>query len=66
MAYFMTASSAASVAFEEGVRGLAQDEQIGQTSLWGLRDLLENDREYDQAIMYAFARHTVFMNKKMP
>ena len=64
MAYFMTSAAASTVAFEEGVRGLADDKLIGEQSLWGLKDYLKTPAEYDQAIIYALARHTVFMNAK--
>lgn len=67
MAHFLSASSNATIAFEEGVRSIRTDEKIGSgRSLWSLRDHLESDQEYEDAVRYALARHTVFMHKKNP
>jgi hypothetical protein len=63
MAYFLSASSHATVAFEEGVRSLTSRKSIGKTRLWDLSRHLENDGEYDEAIRYALARHTLFMDE---
>jgi N12 class adenine-specific DNA methylase len=66
MAYFMSATSHATIAFEEGVRDLQTGKPIGKTTLWGLREHLESDGEYQDATLYALARHTVFMGIKKP
>jgi hypothetical protein len=66
MAHFMSASSHATIAFEEGVKSLQTGKPIGTTSLWGLRDHLESDGEYEDAVLYAAARHTLFMEEKKP
>jgi len=66
MAHFMSASSHATVAFEEGVRSLQTGRPIGTTSLWGLREHLESDGEYKDAVLYALARHTLFMEEAKP
>lgn len=66
MAYFLSASSHATIAFEEGVRSLMTGEPIGKTKLWAMSRHLENDGEYDEAIRYALARHTLFMDEVKP
>jgi len=66
MAHFLSASSHATVAFEEGVRSLQTGRPIGETTLWGLRDHLESDGEYTDAVLYALARHTAFMAETKP
>lgn len=66
MAYFLSASSHATIAFEEGVRSLRTGKQIGKTKLWDLSRHLESDGEYDEAIRYALARHTLFMDDAKP
>jgi hypothetical protein len=66
MAHFLSASSHATTAFEEGVRSLRDGRLLGKTQLWSLRDHLESDGEYQDAVLYALARHTLFMQEKKP
>jgi hypothetical protein len=66
LAYFMSASSHATIAFEEGVRSLQTGAPIGNTPLWSLRDNLESDAEYNDAVLYSLARHTLFMDDTKP
>ncbi len=66
MAHYMSATSHATIAFEEGVRTLQTGAPIGSTTLWGLRDNLEADGEYNDAVLYSLARHTLFMNDTKP
>lgn len=66
MAHFLSASSHATTAFEEGVRSIRDGRLLGKTSLWGLREHLKSDSEYEDANLYALARHTLFMAEKKP
>lgn len=66
MAHYMSASSHATIAFEEGVRSLQTGAPIGNTTLWGLRDNLESDGEYSEAVLFSLARHTLFMDTHKP
>ena len=66
MAYFMSATSHATIALEEGVRTLTEGKPIGKVKLWELSRHLENDGEYNEAVRYALARHTLFMDQVKP
>lgn len=67
MAYDMTSVPNAVMAFEEGVHSIRTGEKMkGAKSLWSIREHLQNDGEYDEAITYAHARHTLHMEQVKP
>lgn len=60
------APSEAARAFEHGVQSVRDGHEIGKVGLWSLAKHLENDAEYDEAVAYAYARHTLYEAEHNP
>ena len=65
MAYDMTAPANAMMALEEGVHSIRDGRKFGK-SLWNLKQYVNNQVEYDEAIAYGLAKHTLFMQERRP
>ena len=64
--YLMSSAAEAATAMENGVHAISTGRAIGKKSLWGLNEHLASAREYPHAVIYALARHTLFMRRKRP
>lgn len=65
MAYDMTAEANAAQALETGVHALTDGRKLSD-SLWGLAKELRNDVEREEAVAYAWARHTLHEHAVKP
>lgn len=67
MAYDMSSAPNAMMALEKGVHSIVNGKLLGKKrGLWKLADELKTDAEYDEAVAYAYARHTLHMAKIKP
>ena len=64
--YDMSANAHAAEALENGVHSIRTGHRLSNVSLWSAQQYLENDAEYDEAVAYAYAKHTLFMRKRNP
>jgi hypothetical protein len=65
MAYDMSANANAAQALDAGVHALTDGRKLSE-SLWGLSKHLNNDVERDEAVAYAWARHTLHEHNYRP
>lgn len=62
--YSMSEDANAAMALREGVHDAVNGSKIGSVSIQGLREHLKNDAEYDEAVTYAYAQHTLYMQQR--
>lgn len=65
VAYKGSAPAHAAMALEEGVHTITEGKKLSP-SLWGLKNQIKNAEEYDEAVSYAWAKHTLFMEDLRP
>lgn len=67
MAYDMSSGPNAMMALEKGVHSIVDGKLLGsKQGLWQLAEQLKTDAEYDEAVAYAYARHTLHQAKTRP
>lgn len=64
MHFDMSSRSHAANALENGVHSIRTGHRLSDVALWSAKDHLENETEYDEAVAYAWAKHTLFMRLK--
>jgi hypothetical protein len=64
--YTMTAPAEAEKALEQGVHSIRTGESLGGPALWDAAEYVNDSMEEQEAIAYAYARHTLFMHEKNP
>ncbi|MEM9354576.1 MAG: LPD38 domain-containing protein [Pseudomonadota bacterium] len=66
MHYTMTAAPNAEKSLEHGAHSIRTGKPLGGPALWDASKHIASDQEQQEAIAYAYARHTVWMHRRNP